>query len=191
MLHGHAVFLHMAYFLISYTFCAHSPVMNIVTDDQTAHGKEMKMNKKIIVMAVLAATIICVGTGAVLAGHGPGGEFGGPPPGMEMGPGGFEGRMAQVLKLTETQQSQIKAVFDTERDLVKPLFDKMHESRKQLMSLAEATVFDEAAVRTIAQEQAATETELIVSHAQVRSKINGLLTQEQRELLKNLRPENR
>ena len=57
------------------------------------------------------------------------------------------------------------------------------------MSLAEATVFDEAAVRTIAQEQATTETELTVSRARVQNKINGLLTQAQRELLKNLRPE--
>ena len=113
---------------------------------------------KMIVMALLTATIIGGGTGAVLAGHGPGGEYGGPPPGMEMGSGGFEGRMAKILKLTETQQNQIKAIFDSEHDLVKPLFDKMHESRKQLMSFAEATVFDEAAVRSIAQEQAATET---------------------------------
>jgi periplasmic protein CpxP/Spy len=151
----------------------------------------MDMNKIMIVMAILAATIIGGGTGAVLAGHGPGGEFGESPPVMEMGPGGFEGRMAKVLKLTETQQNQIKAVFDTERDLVKPLFNKMHESRKQLMSLAEATVFDEAAVLTIAHEQAAIETELIFSRARVQNKINGLLTQEQRELLNNLRPESR
>lgn len=147
------------------------------------------MNKKLIVMALLTATIIGGGTGAVLAGHGPIGEFGGPPPGMEMGPGGFEGRMAKILNLTETQQNQIKDVFETERDLVKPLFDKMNNSRKQLMSLVEATVFDEAAVRSIAQEQAVTEAELIVSRTRVQNKINGLLTQAQRELLKNLRPE--
>jgi len=147
------------------------------------------MNTKWIVMAILATSIIGGGTGAVLAGHGPVGEFGGPPPGMEMGPGGFEERMAKILKLTETQQDQIKAVFDTEHDLVKPLFDKMHESRNKLMSLAEATQFDEAAVRIIANEQAITETELIVSRTRVQNKINGLLTHEQRELLKNLRPE--
>ena len=149
------------------------------------------MKTKLMVMTILAATIIVGGAGAVLAGHGPGGEFGEPPPGMEMGSGGFEGRMAKVLKLTDTQQSQIKAVFDTERDLVKPLFDKMHESRKQLMSFAEATVFDEATVRIIAHEQAITEIELIVSRTRVQNKINGLLTQEQRELLKNLRHEGR
>ena len=153
--------------------------------------KGMDMKKNMVVMAILAATIIGGGTAAVLAGHGPGGEFGGPPPGMEMVAGGFEGRMAKILKLTETQQNQIKAVFDAEFDLVKPLFDKMHDSRKQQMSLAEATVFDEAAVRTIAHEQAATEIELIVSHTRAQNKINGLLTQEQRELLKNLRSEGR
>jgi Spy/CpxP family protein refolding chaperone len=142
-------------------------------------------------VAVLAASIIGGSAGVALAGLGPGGEFGGPPPGMEMGPGGFEGRMAKILKLSETQQSQIKTVFDSERDLVKPLLDKMHESRKLLMSLTETTVFDEATVRSIANELAATETELVVARARVQNKINGLLTQEQREMLKNLRPEGR
>ena len=42
------------------------------------------MKKKLLVMAVLTATIIGGGTGAVLAGHGPGGDFGGLPPGMNM-----------------------------------------------------------------------------------------------------------
>lgn len=149
------------------------------------------MKKKMIVLTILTATIFAGGAGAVLAGHGPGGELGGPPPGTEMGPGGFDGRMAKVLKLTEAQQSQIKEIFDAERDLVKPLFEKMKESRNQLMSLAEAPAFDETAVRTIANEQATTEMELIVSRTRVQNKINGLLTQVQRELLKNLRPESR
>jgi Spy/CpxP family protein refolding chaperone len=150
----------------------------------------MDMKMTIIVMALLAATVVG-GTGAVVAGHGPGGEFGGPPPEMAMWPGSFEGRMTKVLKLTETQQSRIKDAFDTERDLLKPHFEKIHESRKLLMSLAEATVFDEAAVRSIAQEQAVTEAELIVSRTRVQNKIFGLLTQAQRELLNNLRPEGR
>ena len=149
------------------------------------------MKKKLLVMAVLTATIIGGGTGAVLAGHGPGGYFGGPPPGMNMHPGGFDGRMAKILKLTETQQSQIQAVFNTEQDVVKPLFDNMHELRNQLRSFADATAFDEATVRIIANKQAAIETELTVSRMRVQNKINGLLTPEQRELHKNLRFEER
>ena len=147
------------------------------------------MKMKLMVMVVLAAAMIGGGTGAALAGHGPGGEFGGPPPGMEMGSGNFEGRMAKVLKLTDAQQSQIKTLLDVEREQVKQFIVKMQESRKLLVQAAEATTFDEAAVRALAVDQAATETELIVSRAKVQNQIYALLTTEQRELLKNLRPD--
>jgi len=147
------------------------------------------MKMKLMVMVVLAAAMIGGGTGAALAGHGPGGEFGGPPPGMEMGSDSFEGRMAKALKLTDVQQSQIKTLLDAERERVKPFIVKMQESRKLLVQATEATTFDEAAVRAIAVDQAATETELIVSRAKVQNQIYALLTTEQRELLKNLRPD--
>jgi len=147
------------------------------------------MKRKLMVTVVLAVAMIGGGTGAVLAGYGPGGSFGGPPPGREMGPGNFEGRMAKVLKLTDVQQTQIKALLDAEREQVMPLIDKMQESRKLLMQAAEATNFDEAAVRAIAVDQAKIETELTVSRIRVHSRINALLTQDQRELAKNLRPD--
>ena len=147
------------------------------------------MKMKLMVMVVLAAAMIGGGTGAALAGHGPGGEFGGPPPGMEMGSDSFEGRMAKALKLTDVQQSQIKTLLDAERERVKPFIVKMQESRKLLVQAAEATTFDEAAVRAIAVDQAATETELIVSRTKVQNQIYALLSTEQRELLKNLRPD--
>lgn len=147
------------------------------------------MKRKLMVTVVLAAAMIGGGTGAVLAGYGPGGGFGGPPPGSEMGSGGFEGRMAKVLKLSDAQQSQIKTILDAEREQLKPLFDKLHESRKLLMQAAETTVFDEAAVRDLAAGQAQIETELIVSRTRAQTRINALLTPEQRELLKNLRPD--
>ena len=147
------------------------------------------MEMKLIVMVVLAAAMIGGGTGAALAGHGPGGEFGGPPPGMEMGSDSFEGRMAKALKLTDVQQSQIKTLLDAEREQVKQFIVKMQESRKLLVQAAEATTFDEAAVRALAVDQAATETELIVDRTKVQNQIYALLTTEQRELLKNLRPD--
>jgi Spy/CpxP family protein refolding chaperone len=59
------------------------------------------------------------------------------------------------------------------------------------MQAGDATVFDEATVRTIAAEQAKIEIELIVSRTRVQSLINALLTAEQLELLKNLRPDGR
>jgi Spy/CpxP family protein refolding chaperone len=110
---------------------------------------------------------------------------------MERGGENFEARMAKILKLTDTQKTQIKAILDGEREQVKPLMDKMHESREQLKPLADATVFDEAAVRALAVAQSQIEVELIVSHTRTLNKIHALLTPDQRELLANLLPDPR
>ena len=108
---------------------------------------------------------------------------------MEMGAGGFEGRLAKVLKLSDAQQSQIKALQDAAREQDKALLDKLREGRSLLMQAAEATTFDEAAVRTLAADQSTSEAALIVSRTKLQSQIYALLTAEQRELLKNLRPD--
>ena len=115
--------------------------------------------------------------------------FGGPPPGMERGAENFEARMVKILKLTDTLKTQIKAILDAERESVEPLREKMHQSREQLKQLADATVFDEAAVRARAVAQSQIEVELIVSHTRTLNKVNALLTPDQRELLANLLPE--
>jgi Spy/CpxP family protein refolding chaperone len=145
--------------------------------------------KRNALVGILMTVIVAGGSGAVLAGHEPGRGFGGFPPGMEMGNSAFEERMAKVLKLTETQKAQIKDIFDTERSKIKPFFEKMLESRKLLMQAADSNVFDEAAVRTIADGQAQVEAELIISATRVHNRINALLTPEQRELEMNLRPD--
>ena len=97
--------------------------------------------------------------------------------------------MATILKLTEAQQTQIKALLDAERELVELLQVKMHESREKIKQATEATVFDEAAVRTLAVAQSQIEVELIVWRTITLNKVNALLTSDQRELLTNLMPE--
>jgi periplasmic protein CpxP/Spy len=149
------------------------------------------MKRKLMVTVVLVAAMIGGGTSAVLAEHRPMPDFGAPPRGMERGAENFEARIAKILKLTEAQRTQIKALLDAEREQVKPLLDKMHESREQLKLLADATVFDEAAVRALAVAQAQIEVELIVSCTRTLNKVNALLTPDQRELLANLLPEPR
>ena len=141
--------------------------------------------------AVLVAPLIGSGASAVLAERGPMPGIGGQPPGMERGAEDFEARMAKILKLTEAQQTQIKALLDAERELVEPLMIKMHESREKIKQAAETTVFDEAAVRTLAVAQSQIEVELIVSRTRTLNKVNALLTSDQRELLTNLMPEPR
>lgn len=146
------------------------------------------MKRKLLAATVLTVALMGGGTGAVQAGFGPGGGFG-PPPGAGPGPGDFVFRMAKVLKLTDAQQGQIQAILDAEAEQVKPMLDKLHENRRLLMLAGEATAFDESAVRNIATAQAQVEIELTVARICTQSRINGVLTAEQLELLQHLRPD--
>ena len=147
------------------------------------------MRRKLVITVAMVAAMICSNTSAVLAERGPMPGFGGPPTGIERGAVNFEARMAKILKLTDTQKTQIKALLDAERESVEPLQEKMHQSRELLKPLADATVFDEAAVRALAVGQSQIEVELIVSHTRTLNKVNALLTPDQRELLAHLLPE--
>src|SRR4030042_1546787 len=65
---------------------------------------------------------------------------------------------------------------------------KWSPRREGGLRAAEATPFDEAAVRSLAASQNETRTEMIVSRARVQSKIFALLSPEQREREKKFRP---
>jgi Spy/CpxP family protein refolding chaperone len=113
-----------------------------------------------------------------------------------MGPGG-PGRgggpdltkLATVLKLTQSQQTQIQSIQDAERSQIKTLLGTMKEKRDQLRKAGEGTTFDEAAVRALATAVAQQETELAVARVKAQTQVNAILTAEQREMLKSLRPD--
>jgi Spy/CpxP family protein refolding chaperone len=151
----------------------------------------MAMKRKLMITVALVAIMIGSGTSAVLAERGPMPGCGGPPPGTESGADNFEVRMAKILKLTDTQKTQIKALLDAEREQVEPLREKMHESRDKITQEAATAVFDEGTVRALAVSQSQIEVELIVSHTKTLNNVNALLTSEQRELLANILPEGR
>lgn len=93
----------------------------------------------------------------------------------------FQAKMAKKLGLTAEQKVQVDKILAAERETVEPLLKKLGESRKSIREASEAVTFDEAAVRRLAAGETEVRTELIVSHARTRSKINALLTAEQRE----------
>jgi periplasmic protein CpxP/Spy len=96
-------------------------------------------------------------------------------------------RMAQDLGLSETQQKQVKEILKNEHENNAALLGKMGEYRQQLHAAAQAATFDEAAVRAIAAKQAQAEIELTVSRAREQSRIDAVLTAEQRRLRQKLR----
>jgi protein CpxP len=143
------------------------------------------MKKKTIVAAVLIAMTISGGT-AVLAGRGPDGEFGKRQGAMHQEK--FVQRMTKVLKLSDAQQKEVKSLASAERVAAEPLMAQLREKRQQLRKIGESATFDEAAVRSIAAAMGEIRTELMVIRVKTRTQIQALLTPEQREVAKSLKP---
>src|SRR5882724_5733295 len=88
--------------------------------------------------------------------------------------------MTDTLDLTAAQQAQAKAILDKEKPNFEPLMQQLAAGHKQMRALEENTTFDEAAVRSLATQHAQAITELIVTHARVKSELFSILTTEQR-----------
>lgn len=89
-------------------------------------------------------------------------------------------RVASELKLTDAQQTEIKAIVRDELAGAHLLFEKLKENRMQMRAAASDGQFDEAQVRSIAAEQGQTLSELIVAKERAKARIFNVLTPEQR-----------
>ena len=121
----------------------------------------------------LAVLVLAVGVVAATAGpHG------------RRGHGGFGfplEYMTDALNLTETQQGQIKAIMESEKPNFRALHEQQRNFRKQMDEVTKGGAFDEAKVRSLAQQQSQTFVEMAVTRARVKSKIWSVLTTEQRQ----------
>ena len=131
-------------------------------------------NKKI---AGLAAVVTLLGALAISQ-NGPHGM------GMGMGfgpsPDHMLAFMTDSLDLTEAQQAQAKAILDKEKPTFEPLMKQLMEAHQQLQALGENGTFDEAAVRSLANQHVQTMVELVVQTARVKSELYAILTPEQK-----------
>ncbi len=125
------------------------------------------------------ATVVAIALGLVgavaLAQGGPGGGHRG-----EFGFGGFNRHMAQALNLTDQQQTQIKSILQAEKPAMQPLMLQLKASRQQMDAATQNGQFDEAKVRSIAEQQAQTMVNLTVEREKVKSEIWQVLTPDQR-----------
>jgi protein CpxP len=96
--------------------------------------------------------------------------------------------MADVLDLSEAQQEQISAIHEKERAEKEGSMQQMREDHEQMRTLLESDTFDENAIRSLANIQAILKTEMFVSRAKVKHEIFQLLTAEQQELAKKIKP---
>jgi Spy/CpxP family protein refolding chaperone len=117
-----------------------------------------------------------------------------PPPGIgphgRGGPGGRGGldRMVFELDLTQAQIDQVKALRDAARTASEPFEQQMRKAGDGIRAAIESGSFDEDAVRTLAAGESKANIELRVIGARTDAAILKLLTAEQREALKTMRP---
>ena len=96
---------------------------------------------------------------------------------------------AHQLDLTDAQRTQMKQIMSQERSTLKPLMQQLSSSRQQLQQMALSGSFDEAAARTVAQQQTQAMTELAVQHARIQSQLVAVLTSDQKTKLNQLMSE--
>ena len=98
--------------------------------------------------------------------------------------GGFGGRFAERLNLTDAQKEQMKQIAARYRESTKALRQQARAARRNGdTGFMNGGAFDEAAVRAAAQTRANARVELEVARARMRSEMYALLTPEQKSQL--------
>jgi periplasmic protein CpxP/Spy len=133
------------------------------------------MRNRILVIAGIAILIVAATIFALAQGH--------PGPGEKMyggGPGDMIEHIARELNLTDAQKEQAKAIFEAQHATEEERQAKLEDIRKQIDAATANGQFDEAQVRTLANQQAQLMADSIVDHARMHSKLYSLLTAEQK-----------
>lgn len=129
------------------------------------------MKKGLIALIAVAALGTAVAAAAV---RGPGCHAW-----MQQQRSGFVARrLARELDLTDAQQQSIRTVLQNERPTIQALALRFEQQNEQLRS---KSTFDEAFVRSVAQQQSANFTDAIVEKEKVRSEIFQVLTPAQQQ----------
>ncbi|QQS42291.1 MAG: Spy/CpxP family protein refolding chaperone [Acidobacteriota bacterium] len=89
-------------------------------------------------------------------------------------------RMFRHLDLTDAQKEQMKAIGQASRETTKGLRENMRNVRKQLRDLGTDGTFDQAAVETLAAQQAEIHKQLIIERQKVKAQMFAILTPEQK-----------
>jgi periplasmic protein CpxP/Spy len=92
---------------------------------------------------------------------------------------------ADKLDLTDQQRAELKSIMQKERPAVRPLMQQSHAIEQQLHQYAEGA-YDEAKVRTLANQKAQIEAELTVQRTRIHNELFQVLTPDQQAKAKEL-----
>jgi len=104
-------------------------------------------------------------------------------------PGGANGMMfghhmgwiARKLDLSDAQKTQVQALIQAERPNFQPLVQQLAANHQQMLTATRGGTFDEAQVRTLANQQAQTLAQLMVIRERIIAKAyNTVLTPDQK-----------
>ncbi len=129
------------------------------------------MKQRLMVLAVMSCAILLAGQAFAQGpgrGMGPGGGFGAP------------GMMLGNLDLTDAQKEQVKTLTTAFRTAVEPFRTQLRDLSQEMRTATANGAFNEAQVRTIAENQAKVNVEITVASEKLRSEIYAILTPEQR-----------
>jgi Spy/CpxP family protein refolding chaperone len=98
-------------------------------------------------------------------------------------------RNANDLDVTDEQIDQIESILENARPRFEALGEQLRTQRDAWQESNDPAVFDEAATRQFAENQAALHANLMVHQMQTRAAVLSVLTPEQRETLQQIRSE--
>ncbi len=136
-------------------------------------------NRIVVLVSVLAliigATIFAVAQEGRVKGPPQHRGDGPPPPPPDM----LE-HISRELNLSDAQKTQAKAILDAERAATDPLQARMEDIHKQIEATVVNGQFDEAQVRTLADQAGQLSADMMVEHIRAHTKLFSILTPEQR-----------
>lgn len=96
-------------------------------------------------------------------------------------------RMSGLLDLSKEQRDAMRAIGDKHRPQLRELRDRLSDSRRQLRDLAAKGTPDAAQVRPLAEAQGKAMADMMVLRTQMRAEMDKVLTDAQRDKLRQLR----
>lgn len=129
---------------------------------------------KKVLIAILALVVLAAGAIFVFAQKGKmAGHFG-------RHGGDKMGLALRQLDLTDEQKAQVKEIKEAAQEKTGAIRDSLKTGRQQMQDLTGNGAFDEAAVTTLANSQAATRAQLTVERLRIKSQIFTILTDKQK-----------
>ena len=138
----------------------------------------MKRSKrvKITISALMVTGLLISSSVSAHPGFGPG----------RMGMMGARARLLEELQLAPDQKAQVESIFVNSQETIRTLHRQLWEKQAALSEIARTEPFDEARVRSQAQEVANLQTQLMVARAQLMNQARSVLTEGQKTKLGQL-----